>query len=54
MIMIKSWQGCERRSMQPKKKISYSPTAVDDMDGIFSYITGENAPAAGQYAEKIG
>ncbi|WP_206669886.1 hypothetical protein [Paenibacillus luteus] len=37
-----------------QEKNSYFPTAVDGMDGIFSYITGDNAPAAGQCAEKIG
>lgn len=39
--------------MQPKNKISYSPAAVDDMDEIFSYITGENAPAADSMLRRL-
>ncbi|OMF18851.1 addiction module toxin RelE [Paenibacillus sp. FSL H8-0548] len=39
--------------MQPKKRISYSPAAVDDMDEIFSYITKENAFAAESMLRKL-
>lgn len=32
--------------MQQKKKVKYTPAAVDDIDEIFSYISNENVSAA--------
>lgn len=39
--------------MQPKNKVKYSPVAVDDLDEIFSYISGENVSAAEDMLQKL-
>lgn len=39
--------------MLSKKRIKYAPIAVDDMDEIFSYISQENATAAGSMLELL-
>lgn len=39
--------------MLQRSKIKYTPSAVDDMDEIFSYISKENAATAEIMLEKI-
>ncbi|WP_077620663.1 type II toxin-antitoxin system mRNA interferase toxin, RelE/StbE family [Bacillus sinesaloumensis] len=39
--------------MQQKKEIKYTPSAIDDMDEIFSYISHDNVAAGERLLENL-
>ena len=39
--------------MRQKNKIKYTPVAIDDMDEIFSYISGDNVKAVENMLDKL-